>query len=168
MELEQAGYFSKTHGVKGQLLLRLEKELYPEELKALFIETATGKAPYFVKELKETAQGLIIGLEELNTVEQARPLIGKAVYVPADLIAEEEEADDWTGYELVDRHFGTLGPVTGTSDNGEQVLLSLQYRGKEVLLPLVEDFVERVDEENRVLYFHAPEGLIGLYLEEPE
>ncbi|MBL7931654.1 MAG: hypothetical protein JNL60_07125, partial [Bacteroidia bacterium] len=67
MDLKQIGYFSKTHGVKGHLILK--SDLYfDQDLKALFLETqGGGKAPYFISEIKETNQGLIMLLEEITS-----------------------------------------------------------------------------------------------------
>lgn len=164
MDLTQVGYFSKTHGVKGHLILKIDKDFFEGDLKALFIESPTGKAPYFISEIKSTNNGLIIGLEEIKAVEKAKALIGKAVFIDSNLIEEEEEEFNWIGFELIDKHHGSLGNITGTSDNGQQVLLSIEHKGKEVLLPLVEDFIEKIDEEGKKLYFNAPEGLIDLYI----
>lgn len=168
MELSQIGYFTKTHGVKGHLILKAEKSFFTDELKVLFIDSPSGKAPHFVNELKESNTGLIIGLEDVATVEKARLLLGKAVYVQSSLLDSDDEEFDWIGYTLVDKTFGVLGQVTGVSDNGQQLLLSVEYKGREVLLPLVEDFIEKIEEESRTLFFNAPEGLIELYLETGE
>ena len=168
MDLTQVGYFSKTHGVKGHLILRVEKEFKVDALKALFMESSTGKAPYFISEIKDSNNGLIIGLEEITAVEKAKPLLGKAVYIDSNLLEEEEEEMNWIGFELIDKNHGSLGEISGVSDNGQQILLSIRYKGKEVLLPLVEDFIENVDEAAKKLFFNAPEGLIELYLEDTE
>lgn len=166
MDLSPIGYFSKTHGVKGQLILKTEKDFDVDALKALFIETATGKAPYFVTEVKEAGANLVLELEEVPNVEKARMLIGKQVYIDASLIEEEESDDAWIGFELIDAHHGSLGQVSAVSDNGQQMLLSLQHKGKEIILPMVEEFIEKIDEENKKIFFQAPEGLIELYLSE--
>ena len=166
MELVQAGYFSKTHGVKGHLLFRADLDFDEEALKALFVETATGKAPYFIQEIKMSANQFVILLEEINSVEAAKKMIGKSVFIDSSLVIEEEGGLDWEGFELIDKHKGSLGNILEVTDNGSQVLFVLNYQGKEVLLPFVEDFVESVDEENKKLFFNAPEGLIDLYLEE--
>jgi len=168
MDLTQIGYFSKTHGVKGHLILKAEKDFFVDELKAVFIESSTGKAPYFISELKETNGGIIIALEEITAVEKAKTLLGKAVYIDSNLLDEDEDEFDWMGFELIDKIHGSIGAVTGMSDNGRQVLLSVQYKEKEVLLPLVEEFIEKVDEEGRKLYFNAPEGLIDLYIRDDD
>lgn len=165
MELQPIGYFSKTHGVKGQLVLKTEKDVDEQGLKALFVESSSGKAPYFVSELKEAGGSLIVSLEEIQTVEKARLLIGKTVFADASLVSEVETDDVWIGFEVLDKQHGSLGLVSAVSDNGSQVLLSLRYKEKEVILPLVEEFIEQVDEESKKIYFNAPEGLIDLYLE---
>jgi 16S rRNA processing protein RimM len=168
MDLTQVGYFSKTHGVKGHLILKVERDFAVEELKALFMDSPTGKAPYFVNDIKENNTGLIIGLEEVTAVEKAKLLLNKPVFIDSGLLEEGDEEFDWTGYEVIDRHQGSLGKVTSISDNGHQVLLSIPYKGKEVLLPLVEDFIEKIDEEGKKLFFNAPEGLIDLYISDDE
>lgn len=166
MDLLPVGYFSKTHGVKGQLVLKPDRDFEPDTVKAIFIEMSGAKAPYFVTELKQTNSGIIIGLEEVTTVEKARSFVGKQVLIDARLVLEDEDEENWTGYELIDKYFGSLGSITGTSDNGQQVILALNYKGKEVLLPLVDDFIERIDEAGQKIFFNAPQGLIDLYISE--
>lgn len=167
MELTEIGYFSKTHGIKGQLILKTERDFDPEAIKAVFIESSTGKAPYFISEIKETNTGIIVGLEEVLAVEKAKLLLGKKVFIDAALVEKEEESE-WLGFEVIDKQYGSLGIITSSSDNGSQELINLSYKGKEVILPLVDDFIESIDEETQKLYFNAPEGLIDLYLDEEE
>jgi 16S rRNA processing protein RimM len=169
MEFAPIGYFNKTHGIKGQLVLKivakLRDEFFVSELKTLFIETATGKAPHFINELKESNNGLIIGLEDVNTIEKAKSLLGKKIFIDASLLDKQEEDFNWIGFELIDKKHGSLGLIEGTSDNGSQLLITLKYKGSEIILPLVEDFIDEIDEKKKKLFYNAPEGLIDLYLE---
>ncbi len=164
MHVSAIGYFSKTHGVKGHLVLRAEADFETEGLTAVFCETATGKAPYFISEFRETNQGIIVKLEEINAVEQAKTLIGKQVYIDSKLLIAEEGDGDLIGFELIDENFGSLGKVSDVTNNGFQDLLTVNYKGKEVILPLVEEFIKSIDEDKKVISFLAPEGLIELYL----
>ncbi|MCC6371175.1 MAG: hypothetical protein IT236_09235 [Bacteroidia bacterium] len=167
MELSEAGYFSKTHGIKGALILKTYCELDVETLKAIFVEANGGKAPYFIEEVKEIQGGLILRLEGWDAVEKVKLLINKKVFVASECVLAEEESDsDWLGYELIDHKAGSLGKVENVLDNGVQLLLSLTYKGHEVILPLVDDFIEKTDEEARKIWYNAPEGLIDLYLEQ--
>lgn len=166
MELAYVGYFSKTHGVKGQLILRVEHDFLEDDIKALFIETTAGKAPYFIKEIKENKSGFIVSLEDLDAVEKARLLTGKKVFIDAQFLSPEEEDFNWLGYELIDKHHGSIGNISDVTDNGQQILITINFNGKEIMLPLVEDFIERIDEAGKKLFFNAPEGLIDVYLGE--
>jgi len=168
MELSHIGYFSKTHGIKGQLILKVETDFFQEEVKALFIETSTGQAPYFVSELKESNNGVIVLLEDIDAIEKAKVLVGKKVFIDSKLIDEAELDFNWLGYQLIDKQFGDLGEIMKVSDNGHQLLLTVMYKNKEVILPLVDDFIETIDEAGKKLYFNAPEGLIAVYLDEEE
>lgn len=167
MELTEIGYFSKTHGIKGQLILKTERDFDPEAVKAVFIESSTGKAPYFISEIKESNNGLIVSLEDVVAIEKAKLLLGKKVFVDAVLVGEEE-VSEWLGFEVIDKQYGSLGIITSSSDNGSQELINLLFKGKEIILPLVDDFIESVDEEAKKLYFNAPEGLIDVYLGDEE
>jgi len=168
MEFSSIGYFTKTHGVKGQLILRDEEDFETEGLTAFFIDAGGGKAPYFIEELNEAAQGLIVKLEEVDTIEVAKTFIKKTVYVESRFLLEKEEESTYLGFEVIDERLGSLGLVTGTSDNGQQDLLSLNYQGKEIILPLVDDLVLKIDELAKTIWYRAPEGLIEIYLEEGE
>ena len=166
MEFTDIGYLSKTHGVKGQLILRADKEVYFEEVKVVFLESSTGLAPHFVKRISPNNVGFIIELEETDTVEKAKLLIGKKIFVDAELVELVEEDSNWVGFELSDKNFGDIGKVFEVNDNGVQILLSIMHKNKEIILPLVNDFIEKIDETDRKIYYNAPEGLIDVYLKD--
>ena len=164
MNLSEIGYFSRTHGIKGHLILKPEIDFDLENLTALFIDMAGGKAPHFIREISEVKNDLRILLEDIDSLEKARGLVGKKVFINSDLVIEEEGSEDLLGYELIEKKLGSLGKITGVTDNGAQVLVSIIYKEKEVILPLVEDLIESVDSETRKIVYNAPEGLIEMYL----
>lgn len=163
MNFTELGYFSKTHGIKGQLNLKCLVELDLDNFNAVFLDSSTGKAPYFVEEWQETPNGLLVKLEEINSIEVAKKLVGKKVYVDEKLVIQNNELVDWVGFELVDNIKGSLGLIKTVSDNGAQIIIGLNYNNKELLLPLVEEFITKVDEEKKIIFFNSPEGLIDLY-----
>lgn len=165
MDLTEIGYFSKTHGVKGHLILKTELEFYIDEVNAFFIEASGGKAPYFVSEIRETNTGIIVLLESVDAIEKAKLLLRKKAFIDTKFIAPQEEQDNWVGFELIDAHFGSLGNILEVTDTGTQILVNIRYKDKEIILPLVEDFIESIDQTAKKIKFKAPEGLINLYLE---
>ena len=153
------------HGVKGQLVLKLTAEV-KEEASVLFIEASGNKVPYFIEDWKETPGGSILRFEDVDDVDKARALCGKKVYADSGMVIEEEEAFNWLGFQIHDEKYGDLGAVVSVSHNGYQDLLHLQFRGKELLLPVVDDFIIEMKEEEKRMRYKAPEGLIEVYLDE--
>jgi 16S rRNA processing protein RimM len=164
-QLSHIGYFSKTHGVKGHLILKEAHEFLYEGLKVFFIDMPVGRAPFFIKYLKPSNKGLIVGLEDIDSVEKAGSVLNRKVYVDASLLVEEDNFT-WVDFELIDKHHGSLGMILEENDNGHQVLLTLLFKGKEIILPLVDEFIEKVDEKAKKIFYNAPEGLIDIYLGE--
>ena len=48
--------------------------------------------------------------------------------------------------------------------NTHQIILQTKVDNKEVLIPLSEDFITEVDEQNKKIAFDLPPGLIDIYL----
>lgn len=168
MELAPIGYFSKTHGVKGQLILREDAAFEISRIKAVFVEEGGSKAPYFISSFRETKNGIMLGLENVSTVEKARQLVGKNVYADEQFVEEESDTNEWQGFMLEDKNYGELGIIVESSDNGSHEVVNVLFKGREVILPLVEEFIELIDEDSKRIYYKAPEGLIDIYLGEKE
>ncbi len=168
MDLIEAGYFSKAHGIKGALILKNQIDFNWEDLKVLFLEVAGGKAPYFVSSISKANQGFIVQLEDVDQIEKANYLLSKKIFIDALLLVEEEVENVWQDFDVIDKLKGRLGKVQTVSDNGSQKILEVEHKGKMVLLPFVDDLIERIDEGKKIIYYKAPAGLIDLYLEEDE
>jgi len=165
MNLLESGYFSRTHGTKGQLVLKSSVNFEPGEVKVIFVELSGSKAPYFVEEYKTAAADLVLSLEGIDTPEKAKGLVNKKVFLEESLI-KAETTDDYSGYTVQEVERGSLGEVEYVSENGAQQLLHVNYQGKEIILPMVEEFIQNWDHIKRIIHYKAPEGLIELYLEE--
>lgn len=168
MNLTEIGCFSKTHGIKGTLVLKAKGEVEWSDLKVLFVDMSGNKAPFFIKKCNEANQGILLELEEVDTVEKATALLNKSVYAEERFVIEEEEAGQWLGFEVIDRNRGPLGTVQAESNNGQHSIIEVNYSGYLVLLPMVEEFMVKIDEVKKQIQYHAPEGLIDLYLREDE
>ena len=164
MELSQIGYFSKTQGTKGELALKYTVDFFVEEVTAIFIETATGKAPYFVKQIKQNNASLIVGLEDIDSIEKAKFLVGKAVFINTEFINTDNQEFDWIDFEVIDHLHGNLGKIIEVNTNAHQILVTINYNTKEIILPLVEDLIEKIDEEQKQIFYKSPEGLIDIYI----
>jgi 16S rRNA processing protein RimM len=164
MDLAEVGYVSKTHGVKGQLVIIQSQNFTEDDVKVVFLEVNGSKVPYFVLDFKNVGNNLIVSFEDVENVEKAKLLCGKALFIEKRFIEEEEPEDNWLGFELIDQKYGSLGTIKEVADNGQQLILTLNFKSKEVILPMVDDFIEKIDLEAHKVWYSAPDGLIDIYL----
>ncbi len=164
------GKIMGTHGLKGDLVLQhaLGKKTSLKNLKAIFIKDKTGSyLPWFLETGKiKTVTETFIKLDGVNTVESARSLIQKEVWLlSADF--EQQAAKTATigiiGFTIVD-HENILGSVEEIIEQPHQVLCRLHIDGKEVFVPLHEETLLKVDAKNKTVYVQLPDGLLDIYL----
>ncbi len=163
MQFKEIGYFSKTHGLKGHLLLFTSVDLEIEQIKAVFIEIGGSQAPYFVEEIKPFTNGFLVKLESVNSVEEANKLKNKTIFADKKLVYEEEEFE-FLNFTLFDLEKGEIGLIEEFIDTPGNPILKIMKGDKEILLPFSEDFIEAVKKKEKQLIYRAPEGLLEIYL----
>lgn len=163
MNLKEIGYFSKTHGLKGHLQLQLKTDFDIDNCQALFVEINGSHSPYFIEEYREGKNSFVVLLEDIDVIEKAAKLVGKAVSVDEKLLFADE-GNLLLGFMVIDNIKGELGLITEVIDNGINPVIQIKHKDKDLLLPLNQDFIEKLDEKAKILYYKAPEGLIDMYL----
>ena len=68
------------------------------------------------------------------------------------------------GFTVVDANFGEVGKIVHINDKAAQPLFEIDREGTEVFIPMVDDFIKKVDREKKTIQVETPEGLIALYL----
>ena len=56
-----------------------------------------------------------------------------------------------------------LGEVCEVIEQPHQVLCKIMLNGKEALIPVHEDSLEKIDKKNRKLFVNLPDGLLDIY-----
>ena len=59
---------------------------------------------------------------------------------------------------------GNIGTLVKVMDLPRQSLLQIAFEDKEILVPLVDEVIMKVDRKKKELHIRAPEGLIDIYL----
>lgn len=163
MNFTEIGYFSKTHGLKGELQLNITRDFDIENCNAIIIKLSSGESPQFISEFRENKNGFNILLEEIDTIEKAKAFVGKKVLVNDEFVLEEEK-NPLIGYKLVDEIFGEVGEITDIDDESTNPVFNIDHKGKQVILPYNDDLVTGIDEGKKTVNYRAPEGLIEMYL----
>jgi 16S rRNA processing protein RimM len=169
MSTEEIGYISKTHGLKGHLILRLNElvRIDEEGIKSIFLELNGSQVPYFIEECRPNNAGYIIKLETIDVVETSKKLIGKKAFALTDFILEEEESlKEFIGYTIIDSKLGNVGIISDVDEKTDNVIIKVMHpSGKEIILPFNNNFIIEIDDDLKTIEFNAPEGLIEMYLQ---
>ena len=68
------------------------------------------------------------------------------------------------GFEVVDVHYGRVGVITHINDRSSQPIFEIEHEGRQILIPLHDDFLKEVNRKDKTITVATPEGLIELYL----
>jgi len=146
----------------------LGEEVCFDNIKALFIEEGQGRfIPYFLASAKSRKEGeMLILLEGIGTPEKARLLVRKKVWLPEQDVKQIASASapiGWLGFDVYDGK-KLLGKVLEVIEQPAQVLLRLEINEKEVLVPLNESTLVRIDLKKQRIQVELPDGLLDIYL----
>jgi len=146
----------------------LGEEVCFDNIKALFIEEGQGRfIPYFLASAKSRKEGeMLILLEGIGTPEKARLLVRKKVWLPEQDVKQIASASapiGWLGFDVYDGK-KLLGKVLEVIEQPAQVLLLLEINEKEVLVPLNESTLVRIDLKKQRIQVELPDGLLDIYL----
>jgi len=166
------GYIAKLHGFKGEVSLFLDVTNPTDyaTLDALFIDVNDNLTPFFVSSIKLKNNGFAAvkfeGVEDENT---AKKILRKDVYLPEQVLPKLEGINFYdheiVGFNVVDKEIGDIGKLEQVIDLKVNPLLQIMNAGKEILVPLREGVITKVDRENKTLHVITPPGLVDLYME---
>ncbi len=165
------GKVLKTFGNKGHVLVVLDVD-DPEDYLAIefvYLDLAGEKIPFFIDELElKPKQKALIRFQDVNTREDAEIYIGREMFMTISNLPPLEGKHFYyhevIGYKVVDSLHGDIGQVHGILPLPHQSLMQVVKDQREILIPLVDDIIQKIDRGKRIFYISAPEGLIEIYL----
>ena len=64
-----------------------------------------------------------------------------------------------------DLNFGLVGTIKAINDSSAQALFEIDRNNVEILIPVNDEFIVKVDRAKKTIVVNTPEGLINLYLD---
>lgn len=166
----QLGYVTKTHGLKGEIQVYLdadEPKAY-NELESMFILRNNSLIPFFIDSLQINRDKALVKLDDIDSIEEAQPLVSSEIYLPLSFLPKLGNGQYYyheiIGFELFDQK-NLVGLVTNVLTNSSQTLLAIDAKGVEVLVPLNDEVVKKVDLVEKKVLAELPDGLLEMYLE---
>jgi len=166
----RVGKIVATHGLTGSMILThvIGSSDWLKNEHVLLVEMQKGSyIPYFVAKCKaNNAKEYIIEVEDINKIESAKKLVTKHVYVDEAILKGYEKQSPllWIGFILIDKEKGQIGKIEDVVQTGNQWLARLTYHNTEVLIPLIEPLIEKLDIKSKTIKMTLPEGLLEVYL----
>jgi len=165
------GKVVKTHGLKGEVTLKIDADdpsAYVN-MKHFFLEINKVLTPFFVEKITPNGDKFFIQVQDIKTIEQAQNLVGKTVYLPLEMLpklsGKQFYFHEIVGFTVVDTEKGELGPVSEVLEYPTQAILQVMKGKKEILIPILDQVIKKVDRDKKILTITAPEGLIDMYLQ---
>lgn len=161
------GTITKAHGFKGELNVHLdtdEPSLY-QNLESVFIEQNGLLVPFFLTKAKlHRGTHLRIILEDFDTPES---LIGRDLYLPLTTLPKLDGNKFYyhevIGFKVLNVNV-EIGKITHIRDTTAQDLFEINSLGnKELLIPIIDAWITKVDRESNQIIMNLPEGLLDVF-----
>ncbi len=174
MTKEECFYLGKIvakFSFKGEVLIKLdtdEPETYTE-MESVLVEYNDNLVPFFIERSYLHKSTLLRAkFEDLDTEEDAEDMIGTDVYLPLSMLPVLPEDKFYfheiIGFDVIDAEHGNIGKVISINDTTSQALFEIDKDGKQILIPMNDEFIQKVDKKNKQIRVITPEGLVDLYL----
>jgi len=160
------------YSFKGEVLAKLdtdEPELY-ENMESVFVRlSADNLVPFFIDKCRLHKSNLLrIDFEEVKSENEADRIMGCELYLPLSFLPKLEGDKFYfhevIGYEVQDSVHGNIGIIKSVNDTTSQALFEIDKAGKEILIPINNEIITKLDRENKTIHITTPEGLVDLYL----
>ena len=165
------GKIAKKFSFKGEVLLYLDTdqpELY-ENMESVFVDLGKNLVPFFI----ETAQlhkgdFLRVKFEDVDTEAEADEILGSEVYLPLSALPPLEGNQFYfheiIGFAVEDQRLGPIGEIVGVNDTTAQPLFEIEWNTRQILVPMIDDFIIEVNRAQKKIVLNTPVGLVDLYL----
>lgn len=163
------GYCSKTFGYKGEIKLMLSLKYLKKGNPRFIWCYQLGKAvPYFVEEFTLLNENeCSIKLEDITNENDASQFRNKEFFIDKELIEKHFIAPklnkNIVGF-IVKQYGNTIGELKEIQEFkiGHPIML-IHSKKDDILIPFVEEFINKIDEVNKIIEVTLPEGLLDLY-----
>lgn len=166
-EVIRVGKLKKSHGIKGEISLVFDKPMYTDiDTEFYFLDIDGIFVPFLLEEISFiTDTSARVKFEDVDDEAKASKFSNLHVFLLRKQVPEvsEDEIYDWNffvGYTIFDQHLRDLGVIESVDSATINVLFIVKKAETELLIPATEDFITRIDDDEKIIYMNLPDGLI--------
>ncbi|WP_423997414.1 ribosome maturation factor RimM [Maribacter sp. IgM3_T14_3] len=165
------GNIVSKYSFKGEVLVKLDTdnpEIY-ENMESVFVSLGNNLVPFFIKKCRLHKSNLLrIDFEEVKSESDADRIMKSGLYLPLTMLPKltgnKFYYHEIIGFTMIDSVHGDIGIVQSVNDTTAQALFEVEKEDKQLLIPVNDDIVTKIDRENKSIFVKTPEGLVDLYL----
>ena len=162
------GKILKPFSYKGELKIYIE-DFYIDQIKELdsFLLKIQGSyIPFTIKAITKNKSNIFrIILNGINSEDLAKKLADVEIYAENNLI-KREVLKKKNNYIFIDyvicNNNAIIGKIIDIIENENQDLFEVVFNEKRILIPLVDEFVVNIDNDNKKIIMNLPDGLTDL------
>ena len=158
------------YSFKGEILIKLDTDSPKSyiDLNVIFVDTAKGLVPFFINRVQLHKTSLLrVKFEGVSTETEADHLMKKKVFLPLDQLPKLKgsrfyfhEIKDFIAIDQFDKK---IGIVKSVNDSGPQALFMIYNKGTEILIPVHDNFIIKLDRKEKRIHLNLPDGLLEIF-----
>lgn len=172
-ELTPFGSILKTHGLRGEIVVELDRNDCPADaLRHVVLRIDGIYVPFRIASVRSRGTGaVLLTLDGVDSAEAAAEYVGGDVYALRRELPEAEAGDgdddegiyaeDLEGFSLMLPCGATVGTIVRVDTSTANTLLCVGTPdGRELLVPLAEDWICDINPEARTIAMDVPPALL--------
>jgi len=165
------GKITRKFSFKGELIIFLDTDTpsHYYGLKKIFLKFNNSYIPYFISKISKYKNNNVrVKFEDVKSEREALDLVNCEIFLPIEelpkLDGKKFYYHEVIGYKVVDSIEGEIGEIEYINDQTPQHLFVIKNKGKEILIPINDDFIMDLDRINKIMNLKIPEGLLKIYM----
>jgi 16S rRNA processing protein RimM len=160
-DLTKIGQTIKPHGVSGEILCSFFSIF--DKMPEYFILQDEGIfVPFFVKEYRQRSiLQAFVTFCQMEDANYVKTLCQKDIFYDKPLTINQNsktKMNYFIGFKIIDIKFGDIGTI----DHIDESTINALFVVGNILIPVTEDFIIKIDKIKRIIFTNLPEGLLEL------
>jgi 16S rRNA processing protein RimM len=166
------GKVTKLYSFKGEVILFLDVDdpSKYDHLDSVMLDINGSLVPHFIeKKTHSSADKIRVKFEGIDNEAAAKKLVNKEIRMPLSMLPPSGDNDFYLheviGFRVVDKTEGEIGKIDSIIEATANSLFRIYKGYDEILIPINDDLISRIDKKDQVIEVDCPEGLLDLYLD---
>ena len=138
-------------------------------MESVFVEFNKNLVPFFIKNSSLHKNDFLrVEFEDVDNEEEADSIMNCEVYLPLSMLPKltgnQFYYHEVIDFEIEDKRLGVFGKIVSINDSSAQPLFEVINGNVEILIPMIDQFLVKIDRDNKKVLMDLPPGLVEMYL----